>query len=224
MTANRPLQMVFCVPGRTFSGRFLDCWTSLLSRCHEVGINYTVSREYDPVVYYARNRVLHGNLRLGSAQQPWQGKVPYDFMLWIDSDIIFTFEDFVALLQHNVDVVSGLYLMQDGQRFATVEQWDEKMLQADGEMVFMTKETAAARQGLVTVGYTGLGFMLVKRGVFEKLPYPWFRPVFIDTAHGQEFTSEDVGFCLGAAKAGIAIQVDPKVIVGHEKAVVLRPA
>jgi hypothetical protein len=38
-----------------------------------------------------------------------------------------------------------------------------------------------------------------------------------------EFTSEDVGFCMEAKRAGLVMHVDPCVVVGHEKPVVLSP-
>lgn len=217
------LRIAFCIPGREFSGRFLDCWTNMIGGCERAGIEYVVSREYDPVVYYARNKVLGGNLRAGREQAPWGGKVPYDFMLWIDSDMVFRFEDLVTLLQHNVDVVSGLYLMHDGKRFATVERWDQDRLAETGSLTYLTPADLAKRDGIFPVSYTGLGFMLVRRGVFERIEYPWFRPEWIEAGEVREFTSEDVGLCLALGRAGIAVQVDPKVVLGHEKSRVLLP-
>lgn len=217
------LSVVFCIPGREFSGRFLDCWTEFLGACNAAGVQYAVAREYDPVVYYARNKVLGGNTRSGPKQAPWGGAIPYDYMLWIDSDVIFRFQDFVALLERQVDVVSGLYLMADGKRFAAVEKMDEEHFKAGGAFEFLTPEAIAGKDALMPVDYSGFGFTLVRRGVFEKLEYPWFRPVFMEIDGCREFTSEDVGFALEAKRAGVQVYVDPRVIVGHEKSVVLRP-
>jgi hypothetical protein len=214
--------MVFCVPGREFSGRFLDCWTALISACGKLGIEYSVSREYDPVVYFARNKVVGGDVRRGKKQVPWDGKVPYDYMLWIDSDVVFKVEDVLELLKCNVDIVSGLYLMQSGKAFAAVEHLDEEVFKKGGRFDFLTPAQVAGR-GVFEVGYAGFGFTMVKRGVFERLEYPWFRPIFWEMGDCFDFTGEDVGFCLQAQKAGIKVCVNSKVIVGHEKFVVLRP-
>jgi hypothetical protein len=220
----RPLKVVACIPGREFSGRFFDAWNEFVARCHASGIELTVSRRYDAVVYYARNKVAGGSVKLGPKQAPWAGEVDYDYMLWIDSDVMFTFEDFQALLRHKVDVAAGLYLMADNARFAAVERMDPKVFAAAGEFEFLTPAAVAERPGLFAVDYCGFGFMLIRRGVFERLTYPWFRPIYFEAPSGAvDFTSEDVGFCLEARKAGIAIHVDPKVIVGHEKPVVLDP-
>ncbi len=219
----RNLRIAFCLPGREFSGRFLDCWTALLSNCHKVGIDYVVSREYDPVVYYARNKVAGGNSRSGKLQKPWGGTVDYDFMLWIDSDVIFTIQDLVALLQCEVDMVSGLYLMANRTHYAVVEDLDEEAFKRDGHFVFMTPAEVAKKSAPFEVGYAGFGFTLVRNGVFERLEYPWFRPIFMQIGDTLEFTSEDVGFALQAKAAGIKMMAHPQVIVGHEKQVVLRP-
>lgn len=223
-TTPRKLKIVACIPGREFSARFFDAWNEFTAKCYAIGIELTVSRRYDAVVYYARNKVAGGNVRGGKHQAPWGGEQEYDYMLWIDSDVIFTFEDFQALLRHKVDVAAGLYLMSDNARFAAVEKMDPKVFETSGEFEFLTPKALATREGLVKVDYTGFGFVLVRKGVFERMSYPWFRPHYFEAPGGaSDFTSEDVGFCLDAQKAGIDVYVDPKVVLGHEKQVVLDP-
>jgi FkbM family methyltransferase len=218
------LTVVACIPGREFSGRFFDSWNAFAERCHLEGINLVVSRQYDAVVYYARNRVLGGDVRRGPKQAPWGGELAYDYMLWIDSDIVFRFEDFQALLAHKVDLAAGLYLMADGARFSAVERMDEELFRKEGQFEFLTPEKLEGKTGLIPVDYCGFGFVLARRGVFERVEYPWFRPIFVDLPGGmREFTSEDVGFCLEAKRAGLQMNIDPNVVVGHEKAVVLTP-
>lgn len=219
----KPLTLVVCIPGREFTGRFFDAWNEFMARCHAVGLNVVVSRRYDAVVYYARNKVLGGDVRRGAKQAPWGGELDYDFMLWIDSDVIFRFEDFQALLRHNVDLVAGLYLMADNARFSAVRTMNEEMFKKQGEFEFLTPAKTAKLSGLVPVDYCGFGFVLARRGVFEKVEYPWFRPIYMEIGECSDFTAEDVGFCMLAKKAGIQMHVDPTVVVGHEKMVVLQP-
>jgi GT2 family glycosyltransferase len=66
-----------------------------------------------------------------------------------------------------------------------------------------------------------MGFMLVKRGVFESLEYPWFRPIEKRIGNMVDFTTEDVSFCLRARERGWKVLADMEVKVGHEKAIVL---
>ncbi len=221
---SKPLTVVACIPGREFSGRFFDAWNEFSERCRDAGIKLVISRTYDAVVYYARNKVAGGDTRRGPKQAPWGGTVDYDYMLWIDSDVVFRFEDFLALLKHQVDIAGGVYLMADGQRFAAVEKMDPEAFRVAGHFEFLTPAALARREGLVKVDYCGFGFVLIRRGVFERLEYPWFRPVWVDMPGGvRDFTSEDVGFCIEAKKAGLVIHLDPRVIVGHEKPIVLTP-
>ena len=120
-------------------------------------------------------------------------------------------------------MVAGLYLMSDNARFAAVERMDEAVFAAAGEFEFLTPAKVAGRQGLLPVDYCGFGFVLVRKGVFEKLEYPWFRPLYLELGGVSEFTAEDVGFCLMAKRAGMKMFVDPNVVVGHEKTVVFEP-
>ena len=75
---------------------------------------------------------------------------------------------------------------------------------------------------LMQVEYTGFGWMLVKKGVFESLKYPWFTPIFErKIAKGVvDFCSEDVSFCKKVLKQGYKIYVDTTIVVGHEKSIV----
>jgi GT2 family glycosyltransferase len=62
--------------------------------------------------------------------------------------------------------------------------------------------------------------MLIKHGVFERMTYPWFKPVTVKIGTMVDFTMEDVTFCLRAKEKGYKVYVDPTVKVGHEKKVV----
>jgi GT2 family glycosyltransferase len=174
----------------------------------------------------------------GKNQKPFDEKLQYDYLLWIDSDIIFRPEHLIQLLSHNDDIVSGIYMMADNKHFATVKNWDEEYFKQHGSFQFLTpqdipnnsvqksfadKPETVNRQPfpLLEVAYTGMGFMLVKRGVFESMEYPWFRPIEIQIGNMTDFTMEDVSFCLRAQEKGYKIYIDPTVRVGHEKKVVI---
>jgi hypothetical protein len=75
------------------------------------------------------------------------------------------------------------------------------------------------------VDYTGFGWILMKYGVFESLEYPWFRPYWSEYEIGNrvisDFSMEDVAFCKDIRTNGFDIWIDPMVIVGHEKMIIL---
>lgn len=216
-----PTRVIFCLPGNRFSGKFLECWTNLLSYCFSHGIQPILSRQESCNIYYVRNLCLGADVNRGPHQKPFNGEIPYDYLFWIDSDIIFTSEQFAKLLSAEKDIISGIYMMSNGREFATVKHWDESHFTQHGRFEFLTQETIPQDGRLMEVSYTGMGFMMVKHGVFERLEYPWFRPVFKNIGNAVDFTMEDVAFCLAAREAGFQIHVDPTVRVGHEKQMVL---
>ena len=82
-----------------------------------------------------------------------------------------------------------------------------------------TVESISKRRKPFTVDYTGFGWVLIKKGVFEQLPYPWFAPKMQQFESGavQDMCGEDVSFCLDAIEKGFDIWCDPRIRVGHEK-------
>ena len=211
------MKIVFCLPGKNFSGTFLLCWSELLAWCMTNGITVNVQQHYSCNIYYVRNMCLGGNVLNGENQKPFNETIDYDYIMWIDSDVIFSVEHFKKLLLHKKNIISGLYLMEDAMQFATVEKWDEDYFSKNGSFEFLTKNHIENKKEIFPVAYTGFGFILIKKGVFESLTYPWFRPEFIKIGNATDFTMEDVAFCRTITKKGYEIFVDPTVIVGHEK-------
>ena len=143
--------------------------------------------------------------------------------MWIDSDMVFTVDDFISLINMNVPIASGIYKTSDNIHFATVKDWDKDYYSKNGCFEFLTEKSIEGLEKPFEVDYTGFGWMLIKKGVFESLEYPWFRPEWEDFGNGiLEFTSEDVGFCKNIKKKGYKIYVNPKVIIGHEKSSILK--
>ena len=214
------LKVIFCLPGESFSHNFLMSWTELLQALPGQGITPIFSPAQSSVVYYVRNLCLCGDLRRGINQKPFNGQLPYDYIMWLDSDIVFKPEHFFRLLGHKKDIISGVYKMKGGQNFATVRKWDEGFFQKNGHFQFLTEQDLADESAPVEMDYTGLGFTLVKYGVFESFDYPWFQPLFYDIGACHDFSAEDVSFCKIAKQRGYKIYIDPRVRVGHEKSIV----
>ena len=219
---NKPIKVVFCLPGNRFSDKFLKSWTILFSWCSQNNIIPTFSNAYDSNVYYARQRVLGPSVSRGKHQKPFNGELDYDYMMWIDSDIVFSVSHFIELLNMNKDIASGIYKMDNGTQYATVENWDKNYYVKNNHFEFLTDSILKNKPDIFPVEYTGFGWMLVKKGVFEAMEYPWFRPLWEDYGNDMvEFCSEDVGFCQTAIKKGFKIYVNKKVRVGHEKSCIL---
>lgn len=214
-------RIIFCLPGNNFSGKFLDSIIELTSYCFHNNIPFKFSRQESSVVYYVRNKCLIGDVLQGPEQKPFQGKENYTHLMWIDSDVIFDPKQFERLLNHDKDIVSGIYMMEDCTHFATVKKWDTEYFSKNGSFQFMTVDDMSKEKELFDVSYTGFGFILIKRGVFESMNYPWFEPLPQKIGKAVDFTSEDVAFCLKAQERGYKIWIDPTVRVGHLKSITL---
>jgi GT2 family glycosyltransferase len=184
------------------------------------GIKFAIFRKESCNIYYIRNMCLGADVSRGKNQKPFDGKIDYDYLMWIDSDIVFTPKHFQILLNHDKDIVSGIYMMDRGNQFATVKEWDEEFFKKNGYFQFLTPEDIKNKKELIEVSYTGFGFILIKKGVFESMTYPWFRPIDKKIGNMVDFTMEDVAFCIRAKEKGFKIWIDPQVRVGHEKKVV----
>ena len=90
---------------------------------------------------FVRNMCLGANILRGKDQTPFDGKLDYDFIMWIDSDQVFSVNSFISLLKHDKDVVSGLYLMKNGQQYTAVRNWDEANFLNKGSFEFLNRKT-----------------------------------------------------------------------------------
>ena len=218
------MKIIFCLPGASYSGRFLQCWTKLLEELPKHNITYELSQHYLCNIYHARTMCLGVSLHLGVDQKPFGGKTDYDYLMWIDSDMVFEPEDFFKLIDHDKDVVSGIYKMSDNVNYATVETMDEEFFEQWMHYPFLNQKTIDRKKGkLFTCDYTGMGWMLCKYGVFEKMKYPYFYPRKQEWPqyNWEEFVWDDVEFCLRAKEAGFDVWVDPNLRIGHEKTKIL---
>lgn len=146
----------------------------------------------------------------------------WDELMWIDSDIVFEPDDVTRLRSHDLPIVAGVYAKRG----------------AGGLAVHLEATATELRIGeggaLTVVRYVGMGFLLLRRAVFDKvaetfaLPrcntkfntpvVPYFLPMVIEdaaTAGGYWYLGEDYAFCERARRAGHAIVVDSTIRLGH---------
>jgi len=210
-----------------------------------------ISQDYSSMVNFARCKCLGANVLRGPDQIPWDGKLQYDYQLWIDSDIIFDSQKFWQLadmalpaeaivdtttqdeegndvVTNSVDeskerrIAAGWYSTEDGKTTSVAHWLDEDdFRQNGGVMNHEMVESMGKRKKPFTVDYTGFGWVMIKKGVFEhpEMKYPWFAPKMqvFESGAVQDMCGEDVSFCLDAMDVGFEIWCDPRIRVGHEK-------
>jgi len=229
MKKKKELNIVFCLPGPTggFSGKFFDSWVRLTGYCRENNINMTVSRHGGSNVFIVREKCLGAasvENMIKTTDKPFDGKVDYDYIMWIDSDIIFWPKAFELLLedceQRSCDVVTGCY-RKDGSTFCFIEKEENSDDATPAKLTWANiPQTLNRGKDLIECFHAGMGFMLIKKGVVEKLEKPWFVNAAANI-NGKEYAAgEDVAFCSRIRMAGFKIYADPRCVVGHEKLVV----
>ena len=212
--------IVFCLPGRGVSYTFLKSFVSLCFDLVQSGASIQISQDYSSMVNFARCKCLGANVLRGADQLPWDGKLKYDYQLWIDSDIVFNVEKFYQILLMDQDIAAGWYCTEDGKTTSVAHWLEEEDFRTNGGVMnHETIESISKRKKPFTVDYTGFGWTLIKHGVFERLEYPWFAPKMqvFDSGNVQDMCGEDVSFCLDAKKEGMVTWCDPRIRVGHEK-------
>jgi|TARA_R110002020_G_scaffold54452_11_gene151869 hypothetical protein len=221
--------IVFCLPGRGVSYVFLKNFVQLCFDIVQNGMSIQISQDYSSMVNFARCKCLGANVLRGPDQVPWDGKLEYDYQLWIDSDIVFNTDKFWQLCDmavpaegENKEIVAGWYSTEDGRTTSVAHWLDEDDFRNNGgvmnhEMV----DGISKRKKPFTVDYTGFGWVMIQKGVFEheEMKYPWFAPKMqvFESGAVQDMCGEDVSFCLDAIEAGFDIWCDPRIRVGHEK-------
>ena len=205
------INVIFCLPGRSFSNRFITSWTSLLLACPTFNVRPRVMGAYSNIIYRARNLCLGGKIGGSVDQKPFAGKYRYDYIMWIDSDMVFEPSHFKSLLtqmekNNQYQILAGVYRLENGK------------------LAYRLKDsTKESRTKPFKVMFSGMGFMMVRYGIFEALTYPWIFPAIeMGKGRASELTGDHFSFCPRVKKeADIDGWVDPKVVVGHEKSTVL---
>ena len=125
--------IVFCLPGRGCSYIFLKNFVQLCFDMVQNGMSIQISQDYSSMVNFARCKVLGANVLRGPKQIPWDGKLNYDYQLWIDSDIVFTTEKFWQLCDVAVPaegderpIPAGWYATEDGTTTSVAFSFDRK--------------------------------------------------------------------------------------------------
>jgi hypothetical protein len=122
--------IVFCLPGRGCSFQFLKSFVQLCFDLVQNGMNIQISQDYSSMVNFARCKCLGANVLRGPDQIPWDGRLPYDYQLWIDSDIVF---DSVKFWQ-----LCDLAFPEDAVMYKEVE--NEETGESETRAIFVEKQ------------------------------------------------------------------------------------
>ena len=132
----------------------------------------------------------------------------YDYLFSVDSDISFPPDTLKRLLNHDVDVVSGLYIQRKPGEH-TLEIYETT---ATGGTANIPYDRLRGR-GLVEIAGCGFGCVLVKAEVMQTIGYPQFK--YHSAIDHRDTVSEDTDFCTKARANGFHIWADTEILCDH---------
>ncbi len=118
------------------------------------------------------------------------------------------------LLAHELDIVSGACPHKHMPELLVAGWFGEVEGVSTRE-----KRVPLGQTGLLEVDWVGAGFLLLKRDVLERSPYPWFTSMEVNFSSDEgpcsQLVSEDFGFCMKMRKNGEKIMLDADCRVDH---------
>ena len=133
-------------------------------------------------------------------------KDEFDYVLWLDSDMVFSPDILEKLIADDKDMVSGLYFRRTSP-YTPVIYKDSEL--KDGRLVW-TDYTDYPKGELFKVAGAGFGCVLMKTDmIFDMIGKygDWFTPLY--------FSGEDLSFCYRARELGYEIWCDSRIKCGH---------
>lgn len=159
---------------------------AVLNRVGDCSVSFIVGS----LIYDSRNKLAKQAIEVGA-----------DYVLWLDSDMIFQPDTLEKLMEDDVDIVSGLY-------FRRVAPFTPVLFKELTETSWKGYDDYPP--SLFEVQGVGFGCVLMKTEVLLDIATKygnWFTPV---NGYG-----EDLSFCLRAKTMGYKMFCDPEVKLGH---------
>lgn len=191
-------KVLICVPTQEFGRRadFYDYINIMTKRSTDI---LAFAHERSPAKN--RNRVIQGAIDHNCTH-----------ILFVDDDMVPEPDALERLREHDVDIVSGLYLTGVYPYQPLIFDF----ISADGALATFLEPDMPR---LIPIQGAGLGFCLININVFHRMAKPYFRVGELDP----EEWCDDIGFFYRAHRAGIKSFCDTTVKLGHFKTHIVRP-
>jgi len=132
----------------------------------------------------------------------------FTHLMLLDSDVEPPLDCIERLLALDVPLATGCYpvMMHQGLRWALANK------DADQHYRLLARLESDSQPFEVDAG--GAGCILIRRDVFDKVAWPWFK--WVENEDGSQ-TSEDIYFFQKCNEVGLRMMVEPTVICNHFK-------
>lgn len=187
MWKGRPSKIAILVPCRdqvhtVFSSSLTELVKTMTILGHDVHVIYDMST----ILLNQRERLAQQAVDINA-----------DYMLWLDSDMMFPSTTALRLMEHRVPIVAANYMKRSiplsTVAYEKLSDWDSWLpLESEGE--------------LATVEGVGMGCMLIQTAILKSIPKPWFAFTYQEAT--QDWMGEDFYFQGLLREAGYPIKID----------------
>lgn len=130
----------------------------------------------------------------------------YDYLLSLEQDVIPPENIIPRLMQHNKEIVSGVYFTYQKNKGINVGLKPVLYKKSGNDSLVLMSESDVLKPRLVEVGACGLGCVLIHRKVLEKVKFRF----------SKEYEGfDDVWFCYDSFNSGFKVYADTSVKCKH---------
>lgn len=176
--------IVFLIPGKGYTLGFLQSWTKLLKEIYSandiIEPHFIFFEGSDEL--HTRNAIFQYN---SETKTLFDNEWDYDYIVSIDPDVIFEPWQVFNLIkkmhtQPDISLVGGTYASK-GERTDILKDFSEEIFLVGENKYFTIEEIKKwgneINNGLLPVMNIGIKFFAAKKGLFERLEYPFFAPI-----------------------------------------------
>jgi len=152
----------------------------------------------------------------------WYDKTDFDWILWVDSDIVLT-EDALqkvwsAASAAERPVVTGTYFISKENERSLMAPYPAIFNWVEGDEYKIAYVHPLPKDALIKVGSAGFGFVLMHRNAVTQMRrMHGDLPYFNETGVGENFVSEDINFFKLMGQAGVPLYSHTGAVVQHMK-------
>ena len=206
---NESIIMCWCDNGTT-DGKFTE------------GMVYSALRSELPFQSAMRVQGNQIGRQRQNALEFWYDKTDFDWVLWVDSDIVLTEEALQkvwAVAEKNTrPVVTGTYFISKENEGSLMAPYPAVFNWVEGDEYKIAYLHPLPKDAVVKVGSAGFGFVLMHRNAITKMrEVHGAVPYFNETGVGEQFVSEDINFFRLMYTAGVPLYTHTGALVKHMK-------
>jgi hypothetical protein len=194
--------------------------------CFNEMMKYMIAKGYEVYFDKPRGESMITRIRNRCLSRAIGSKTEFDWIMHIDSDLVFDPDLIERLLSHGKDAVGAIYRVKDYKRMysSSVPKGKEDIHWKDNKLDMYN--------GLTEMKYVSGGCFLVNMKVIKKLIekyqdlkyyddfsnkviYGFYNPLIREFRGKKRLLSEDWSFCERIRESGFQIWADTDIIVGH---------